>query len=73
MCGICNVVRCITGRTGGCRCRENACAYEYRMPRCEPRMNVRCASGIGTSSECPCHTDYDTDCGCRRNCDCDCD
>ena len=49
MCGICNVVRCISGRCGN----HSNCA-ESRVRRCEPRMNIYCASGLGTSSDTVC-------------------
>ncbi len=75
MCGICNLVRCVTGngrsgRSCGCGC-ENEGSRRWS----EPRMRITCASGLGTRSDCPCH-DND-DCGCVRNTrhrnDCDCD
>lgn len=77
MCGICNVVRCIAGRTNGCgstyNCgrnrREDCCSYN--VFRSEPRMKIHCASGIGTASDYPCRTADDYDCGCRRTRDCD--
>lgn len=71
MCGICNVVRCIFG--GGRSRRYNNCNNEFGryLPRNEPRMNVHCASGLGSETSCPCREDYDWNCGCRRRRDYD--
>lgn len=66
MCGICNVVRCITGsnRVGrNCSCE---CGYDYRENYWrEPCMNVVCANNAETSG-CPCATRRDCGCGCGR-------
>ena len=78
MCGICNLVRCVTGngrsgrRNCGCGCD---CEYERSRRWCEPQMRITCASGLGTRSDCPCHDNHD--CGCVRKArhanECDCD
>ncbi|MBR4890479.1 MAG: hypothetical protein IKU15_04245 [Clostridia bacterium] len=64
MCGICNVVRCISGR-----CGNNSNCAERRVRRCEPRMNIHCASGLGTSSETVCGMEgYEGCCERQRRC-----
>ncbi|WP_337399968.1 hypothetical protein [Congzhengia sp.] len=75
MCGICNIVRCITGRRNGCGCGcrtyENEC--DRRATWREPRMKIHCASGLGTEAAHPCGMDDDWDCGCNHKHDCDCE
>ena len=73
MCGICHLFRC-GNRRNSCGCTENA--YEsVCVRRTEPRMNVHCASGIGTASETPCGLRERRNCGCgcgyTRDNDCD--
>jgi len=64
MCGICNVVRCISGRCGN----HSNCA-ERRVRRCEPRMNIYCASGLGTSSDTVCGMEgYEGCCKKQKRC-----
>lgn len=60
MCGICNVVRCITG--GNRRCESG---YDRRAYWQEPCMKTHCASGIGTRSSYPC-SEAETSCRCRQ-------
>lgn len=73
MCGFCNLF----GGRRNSRCYENETRYVSR--RCEPRMNVYCASGLGEASDAPCGCDADDrrDNCYRQNhnhcCDCDCD
>ncbi len=75
MCGICNIVRCFTGRRSGCGCGcrtyENEC--DRRATWREPRMRTHCASGLGTESELPCGMDRDRDCGMSHHHDCGCE
>ena len=85
MCGICRVVKCVTGcgngrRSNGCGCvcdNNYGCSCGRRAGWAEPKMRVTCASGVGTRSACLCTSDNDCDCVRRRNCecerDCDCD
>lgn len=66
MCGLCNLFNCNR--------RNRSCGTEcnYYASRREPRMNVYCASGIGTESDAPCGCNRRQNCGCRRNNDCGC-
>lgn len=67
MCGICNLFRLGNRRSGnGCGCNSygNDAVCERRT---EPRMNVHCASGVGTASSAPCGCRERSRCGCERN------
>ncbi len=76
MCGICNLFRCGNRRNNGCGCNSygNDTVCERRT---EPRMNVYCASGVGTASNTPCgcrdRRARDYDCGCGHNHENDCE
>lgn len=73
MCGFCNL---FGGR------RNNGCCQQqeqYVSRRCEPRMSVHCASGLGEASAVPCGCEAECRTGnccgrnhnhcCRRDCD----
>ena len=83
MCGLCNLFG--LGRRNNRVC-ETGCDTGYNVcsRRRQPRMNVYCASGIGTESNAPCGCDNDYnaynnrcsscerrdyDCGCDYDCD----
>ena len=77
MCGLCNLVRCITGRTNGYSntCRRDGCRQENlfdgRVSRFEPSMKIHCAGDYEQASACRYRATNDCDCGCRRDNDCD--
>ncbi len=79
MCGICNLFRCgRNSRRNSCDCEVNTYYEPVCAKRTEPRMNVHCASGIGTESSVPCgcreRRNHDCGCGCgkARENDCGC-
>ena len=72
MCGICNIVRCITGRRNGRDCRTYESEYDRRAAWREPCMKIHCASGLGTQSDLPCGMDDDFDCCGHHHKDCGC-